>query len=650
MDITDRKETDELLHRITTEVSAATGEAFFKLLTQNLCMALKTDFACIGELLEDNDRVRTVSVYAVDKFWDEVEYPLAGTPCREALTSGRCTYGNNVRSAFPEDRLFVEEGIESYLGVALTDSTGRRLGVMSVMHRSPLKDVRMAETILNVFALRASGELERRRWERALRESETRNRAILSALPDLILVMDKQGRILDSHAKNPSELGLPTTAPGMKLDSVFTPEAAGVVLQSSGTVAPGDPAVVECTFPVSGQPRSFEFRTVGFGDDNLLTIVRSLTEKKRAEAELEHSRRFLARIAQTTPSVLFIYDLIERRNIYANQRSTDVIGYTPEEIEEMGGNFIPRLLHPDDVAMLSSLGEEYSRRKDGEVFEHHFRLKHKNGQWRWVQRSATIFNRTPDGRPRQILGAVTDITAFKQAESELRRLSARMMRAQDDERRRIARELHDVTGQNLAAISFKLAALEQFDALPPGLGSTLASCQALCRQSQEEIRTLSYVLFPPMLEFGLSRALSAYVDGFEKRTGIRTLLEASPEIGRFPAEMETDLFRVVQEGLANIMRHSGSESAAVRLQKQNGQLTLQIEDRGRGMLGGLDGLDKGYGVGLLGMRERLRQHGGSLAVRSSSQGTTLIAVLPCTSQIKVKKRSVKRAAKGTGKG
>jgi PAS domain S-box-containing protein len=455
--------------------------------------------------------------------------------------------------------------------------------------------------------------------------------------------MDKQGRILDSHAKNPGELGLSAAAPGMKLDSVFTPEAAGLVLQSSATVAPGEPAVVEYTLPVSDQPRSFEFRTVGFGDDSLLTIVRSLTERRRAEAELEHSRRFLARIAQTTPSVLFIYDLIEGRNIYANQRSTDVIGYTPEEIEEMGGNFIPRLLHPDDVAKLASLAEEYARSKDGEVFEHQFRLKHKNGQWRWVQRSATIFQRTPDGRPRQILGAVTDITAFKQAESELQRLSARMMRAQDDERRRIARELHDVTGQNLAAISFKLAALEQFDALPPGLRSTLASCQALCRQSQDEIRTLSYVLFPPMLEFGLSRALNAYIDGFEKRTGIRTVLEASPDIGRFPAELETDLFRVVQEGLTNIMRHSGSKSAVVRLQKQNGRLGLQIEDRGRGMHGAPEGLDKSYGVGLLGMRERLRQHGGSLTVRSSSQGTTLIAAMPCASQIPVKKRSAKLA-------
>jgi two-component system NarL family sensor kinase len=98
------------------------------------------------------------------------------------------------------------------------------------------------------------------------------------------------------------------------------------------------------------------------------------------------------------------------------------------------------------------------------------------------------------------------------------------------------------------------------------------------------------------------------------------------------------------------MRHSGSESAVVRLQKQNGQLNLQIEDRGRGMPGGLEELDRGYGVGLLGMRERLRQHGGSLMVRSSSQGTTLIAVMPCASQVKVRKRSVKRAAKRTGKG
>src|SRR5262249_52743971 len=158
------------------------------------------------------------------------------------------------------------------------------------------------------------------------------------------------------------------------------------------------------------------------------------------ESELEESRKFARRVEETTPNVLFVYDLIERRSVYANDRSVDVIGYTPKEIADMGENFVTKLLHPDDIAMLPQLGAEYAKRADGEVFEHIFRMRHKDGQWRWVQRSATIFSRTPDGRPKQILGSVTDITRFKNAERELQELSARLLNIQDEERRRIARE------------------------------------------------------------------------------------------------------------------------------------------------------------------------------------------------------------------
>src|SRR5262249_20607260 len=160
--------------------------------------------------------------------------------------------------------------------------------------------------------------------------------------------------------------------------------------------------------------------------------------KKRTEMDLEESRRFAQRIAETSLNVLFVYDLVERRNVYANRRSIDIIGYTPEEIEEMGEAFIHTLLHPEDLAQLPALGKEYATKKDGEVFESVFRMRHKNGQWRWVHRCATIFNRMPDGRPKQILGSVTDITEYKHAEQELRALSARLLGVQDEERRRIA--------------------------------------------------------------------------------------------------------------------------------------------------------------------------------------------------------------------
>jgi PAS domain S-box-containing protein len=632
LDITERKEAEELLHNIAAGVSVATGDAFFRLLTQHLCEALKTDFACIGELdIKHPEKVRTVAVFSGDRFWDELEYELANTPCQQALALGHCSYPHGVQSAFPLDHLLSEVGIESYLGVALIGSVGQPLGVMSVMNRSPLRNIKAAETILNIFASRAAAELERRRWEGALRESEVTNRAIVRALPDLVLVSNNNGTILELYAKDPTEFGFSQQSFPGKLEDVLGPEAAHRVLAST-TSDSGEPNVVEYFLAGPAQHRFYEARAISFGDERILTIIRNITSKKRAETESEESRRFAQRIAETSLNVLFIYDLIERRNVYANERSADVIGYTPKEIENMGESFIELLMHPDDFALLPKLAAEYATRKDGEVFEHMFRLRHKNGQWRWVHRCATIFTRTADGRPKQILGSVTDITEYKRAEQELQELSARLLSVADDERRRIARELHDVTGQNLAAISFNLASLEHAIALPANVRTMLADCKTLCQESLEEIRTLSYLLHPPTLDkFGLVGAVEWYVRGFIERTGIDVTLGIKKDIGRLPPEMEMNLFRVVQEGLTNISRHSGSDTAIIRLDKQETRLILQIEDRRKGFrekAGPRKHGDTGAGVGIPAMRERLRQHGGYLEIRSDNTGTTLTAVVP----------------------
>jgi PAS domain S-box-containing protein len=377
----------------------------------------------------------------------------------------------------------------------------------------------------------------------------------------------------------------------------------------------------------------YEARTAPFGDDKALTVIRNVTDRRRVEAELQESQLFAQRVAETTPNVLFVYDLIERRNVYANERSVDVLGYSPKEISEMGENFLRSCMHPEDISSLPALGREYSGRRDGEVFEHIFRMKHKNGEYRWVQRSATIFSRTPEGLPKQILGSVTDITRFKEAERELQHLSSSLLSIQDEERRRIARELHDVTGQNLTAIALNLAVLEKSAKLDAASREILLECQKLSEESKQEIRTLSFLLHPPMLDqFGLVGALEWYFNGFKQRTKLDVRLDGGHDIGRLPAELETDLFRVIQEGLANIVRHSGSEAAVVRLEKRPGEITVKIEDRGRGLATrtSLMGSGKGTpaGVGIPGMRERLRQHGGSLDIRSNGDGTTLTVVVP----------------------
>lgn len=631
-------ETDDLLRTIAAGVTPATGETFFKLLVQHLCKALKTDFACISELLDpgssNGNTVRAFAFYGNDTLLDEVEYEVTGTPCAEALSSGCSSFPQNVQAAFPQDLYLQNLGIESYLGVALTGASGQPLGILSVMSRSPMNSTSSAEAILRIFASRVSSELERRRAERALRESESRNTAILGALPDLIFVTDRVGVIESVYAKDAREVTpKQESVQGKALEAALGPEAAQLILDASSKRDTSAPALVEYSVPVSGQLQFFEARSVPLGDQKFLIVIRNTTDRRNAEAKLLESQRFTQRLAETTPNVLFLFDLIERRNVYANDRSVDVIGYTPQEIEQMGEGFIRNTMHPEDIASLPALGKEYSSRQDGEVFEHVFRMKHKNGSYRWVQRTATIFSRTPEGLPRQILGSVTDITGLKEAERELQELSARLLNIQDEERRRIARELHDVTGQNLTAIGLNLTVLEKSTTLDDASRNIVAECQRLCEESKQEIRTLSFLLHPPLLDqFGLIGALEWYINGFKQRTHMNVTIDGGHDIGRLPSELEIDLFRVIQEALTNVARYSGSEAATIHLSKTEACITVRVEDRGQGLAGKnslhQNGQTTPAGVGIPSMRERLRHHGGSLDVRSNGEGTILTAVIP----------------------
>jgi signal transduction histidine kinase len=211
-------------------------------------------------------------------------------------------------------------------------------------------------------------------------------------------------------------------------------------------------------------------------------------------------------------------------------------------------------------------------------------------------------------------------------------LTERLFNLQDEERRRIARELHDGTAQNLFAISVNLARLEQLTDDNADAQQLIGECQALGDQSLQEIRTLSYLLHPPLLDqAGLVSALQWYVEGFTKRSGIYVDLYAPP-IGRLPAEIEMALFRVVQEALTNVRRHSASETANIRLERKPEEVVLVIKDRGQGLsvaknTDDSDGLIS-IGVGIPGMRQRLRQLGGKLEIASNHNGTTISATIP----------------------
>lgn len=214
----------------------------------------------------------------------------------------------------------------------------------------------------------------------------------------------------------------------------------------------------------------------------------------------------------------------------------------------------------------------------------------------------------------------------------LRELSARLMQLQDDERRRIARELHDSVGQTLAALAMNLGLARNDLERLTKIAEALNDSENLVRQMSTEVRTISHLLHPPLLdEAGLSSALRWYVNGFAQRSGIKVDLDLPDDFRRLPGEMETAIFRVVQESLTNIHRHSDSPAAKIVLRQHKCEILVKIEDNGKGIPAEkLEEMASAGtpGVGIRGMRERLRQLGGSLKIESGERGTLVTVLLP----------------------
>lgn len=236
------------------------------------------------------------------------------------------------------------------------------------------------------------------------------------------------------------------------------------------------------------------------------------------------------------------------------------------------------------------------------------------------------------------LRLLTELRERQQVEQVVRQLSGRLLKVQDDERRRIARELHDSLGQLLTSLKMNLDHLVSHPPKAQVQEEIIETCIQVVQQSLDETRTLSYLLHPPLLdEFGFASAAKWYVDGFAKRSRINVKLEIARDFARMPEQIELVLFRVLQESLTNIHRHSGSSTAEIKVERAPGTVTLVVTDHGRGMspevLETFRKTRGGVGVGLAGMCERLDEIGGKLEIRSQGRGTVLIARIPLPGEL-----------------
>jgi len=317
--------------------------------------------------------------------------------------------------------------------------------------------------------------------------------------------------------------------------------------------------------------------------------------------------------------------------LYSNKSFAAFFGVA---LEKFIGTPLQNFLSGNDAEFLKTLimGAKLASTR-GEI-----RLQGKNGKPRTVRLTLSPNRELGLEAICAVATELTEIVDANQAlritETSLRQLSARLLQLQDEERRRIARDLHDITGQKIAVLSMSLDRLARLtEQRKPEAKDSIKESREIVSQIGEEIRTLSYILHPPLLdECGLASAVHWYAEGFQKRSSIKLEVEVDSDLPRLPADAETTLFRVVQESLTNVHRYSGSSSAKIRISKSSGEVLLEVIDYGHGIKSGtarakLDG-PAPLGVGIPGMRERLHQLGGELSVDFGTSGTRVAATLP----------------------
>jgi len=351
-------------------------------------------------------------------------------------------------------------------------------------------------------------------------------------------------------------------------------------------------------------------------------LLLDLAERVKAELALRDSESQLRAMFENALDAMVLLDN-DRKVLDANESALQLFEYPHAAIEKLRWD---DLLPVERQQGLEDRWKDFLQEgtKRGEI-----NVKRAGGNSRLV-----AFSSRANILPGRHLITLKDITDHREAEDSLRMLSHRLMRLQDDERRRIARELHDSTGQCLAALRMHLDAIASAAPnMPRKAQKSLVDAVTICRSCTADIRTISYLLHPPMLdEVGLMPALEWYVSGFSERSGIAVSREIIDNHQPLSRELNTALFRIIQEALANIHKHAESKEATIRLYHNENLVILEITDSGKGIdparvQNRRNGV-RGLGVGIAGMCERVRQLGGMLEIEPANPGTLVRASLP----------------------
>jgi len=606
-----------------------------------------------------DDAILSKNLDGVIRSWNKSAERLFGYTAKEAIgkhitiivPSDRRTEENNILSRLRRgERIDHFETVRmrkdgSTFDVSLTispikDSTGRVIGASNV-----------ARDISHV-----------KRIERALRDSEERFRAIVDTTPECVKLVAPDGTLLHMNSSGLAMVGAesPTRVVGKSIYDLIAPNDRERFRALNQSVCSGKRAAL--TFDIvrlDGECRHMETQAAPLRNPDgtivQLAVTRDVTERKRAQETLRQSEERLRALVKASSYIVY-----RMSPDWSEMRQLDGLGFisdTPKPTKD----WLQQYIHPDDQPLVLQSIEEAIESKT--VFELEHRVLLVDGTLGWtVSRAVPLLDE--DGEITEWFGAATDVTARRVAEEryrklaetleaevrartreleernneilrqseQVRELSWRLLRAQDEERRHIARELHDSAGQTLTVLGMNLAQfVQKTGRAAPEVAGEAETIQEMVQQLHRDIRTTSYLLHPPLLdESGLYSALSWYTQGLVERSGLQIKLDMSEDFGRLPGDMELVVFRLIQECLTNIYRHSGSKLASIRLVRQSDHVAVEVRDQGAGISQErLAQIQSGAsGVGIRGMRERLCQFKGELEIESDNNGTRISVAIP----------------------
>jgi PAS domain S-box-containing protein len=445
----------------------------------------------------------------------------------------------------------------------------------------------------------------------------------------------------------------PDQMEGWGWQSVHDPAVLPTVLEKwRASIASGEP--FEMVFPLRGadgvsRPFLTRVNTIRDGDGKILRwigINTNVADQLQAEALLfEKDARLRAAFYQTYSFMVLLS--ADGTILEANEAALEAL---PADARDVAGKkfWEPGWWAglPDEVATLKAA---IAKAAGGESVRQECRYMVDGREIRYAERSLNPV-KDPNGAIGMVVASGVDVTERKefreklkervkertreleQKHEQLLNLSGRLLHNQDEERRRIARDLHDSVGQSLAAINMNIASvLAQEERLTPAAAAAVHQNYGLVQQITKEIRTISHLLHPPLLaELGILSSLREYAEGFSERSKIQVSLDFPDALDPLPENMDLAIFRIVQECLTNVYRHSGSATAFIRMTREPASITVEVRDHGNGMPSEISSPTsaKSPGVGLSGMRERVREFGGTLEIDSGAAGTTVKATLP----------------------